>query len=423
MRSPPCYEVKLMRTRSAIFRLAAATFLTAARLATLALLTMGVALTTVLTSSAATAPVTAAAAAPTSAGDAKSPASRAAPLSDCDRLASHPEDPQRVGPGVERGDIDLPVAIAACERAAAADPATPRYSYQLARLLFYANQNERAVAEMRRAADTGYPQAQFVFGTFITRGRPGAPTDPCLAESYWKRSAAGGRQAARVQYLRYTLKGRFDACAGRAGDDEMLAMLEAATGEAKDFYEGLIVEDLGEALVARLAAPTPAPATPAGLVPLPAQPDARARDAWAKCLASRGAAATVPPRLRRFGETREASARLQALILSGEKTVTATSPWLYDADASQRPFEGGWSLLLDADGAPAAVLRTTSIRTLPFSAVTAEDSQYEGKPVRPIEAWRDVHRRYFDRMLAPLGRAWSVDMPVTLERFEVACRG
>jgi uncharacterized protein YhfF len=42
--------------------------------------------------------------------------------------------------------------------------------------------------------------------------------------------------------------------------------------------------------------------------------------------------------------------------------------------------------------------------------------------VRPIEAWREVHRRYFDRVLAPLGRAWALDMPVTLERFEVACR-
>jgi histidinol-phosphate aminotransferase len=110
------------------------------------------------------------------------------------------------------------------------------------------------------------------------------------------------------------------------------------------------------------------------------------------------------------------------LILGGEKTVTATSPWLFEADATQRPLEGGWSLLLDADGRPAAVLRTTQVKTLPFGAVTAADSQYEGPPVRPIEAWRDVHRRYFDRVLAPFGRQWAADMPVTLERFEVACR-
>ena len=102
-------------------------------------------------------------------------------------------------------------------------------------------------------------------------------------------------------------------------------------------------------------------------------------------------------RLRRFGETRQAIERLQSLILSGEKTMTATSPWIYDADAMQRPFEGGWSLLLDADARPLAVVRTTAVKLLAFSAVSGSDSQYEGKPVRPITVWREVHQRYFER--------------------------
>ena len=170
---------------------------------------------------------------------------------DCDRLAAHPEDPFRIAPGVERESIDLPVAIATCERVVAANPANARSRYQLARILFYANQNERAVAEMRRAADGGYAQAQFVFGTFITRNRPGAPTDPCLAESYWRKSAAGGRQAARVQYLRFTLQGKFAACRDVAGEEEQLGMLEAAASAARDFYETLLVEDIGAAFAAR----------------------------------------------------------------------------------------------------------------------------------------------------------------------------
>lgn len=250
-------------------------------------------------------------------------------------------------------------------------------------------------------------------------GRPGAPTDPCLAESYWRRSAARGRQAARVQYLRYTLQGKFQRCAGVTSDDQLL-------------------EDFGTALTQKLPAPatggTPAPAAilsgaaPAAAVPapspapLPRTVDASARAAWSRCAASRGVAADQPLRLRRFGETREAIERLQSLILAGEKTMTATSRWIYDADAMQRPVEGGWSMLLDADGRPAAVLRTTAVKLLPFSAVTGSDSQYEGKPVRPITVWREVHQRYFERMLKPLGRAWSPDMPVALERFEVACR-
>ncbi|NJO13026.1 MAG: hypothetical protein HC872_05685 [Gammaproteobacteria bacterium] len=62
--------------------------------------------------------------------------------------------------------------------------------YQLARVLFYANQNERAVGEMRAAADSGYRQAQFVFGLFVSNAREHAPKDPCLVEQYWLKARA-----------------------------------------------------------------------------------------------------------------------------------------------------------------------------------------------------------------------------------------
>ena len=111
---------------------------------------------------------------------------------------------------------------------------------------------------MRRAADAGYPQAQFVFGTFVARQRPGAPTDVCIAEEYWRRSAAGGRQAARVQYLRYTVKSRFDACPGRLSEPELRTMLDTAARSATDyFYERILIEDLAEALAARTRSAAP----------------------------------------------------------------------------------------------------------------------------------------------------------------------
>lgn len=172
-------------------------------------------------------------------------------VTDCDRLAAHPEDQQRVAPGVEREQIDLPIATAACERALVATPGSARARYQYARLLFYAGRNDRAVAEMQRAADDGYPQAQFVFGTFVTRHRPGAPTDICVAERYWRQSASGGRQAARIQYLRYATKGRFDGCAGTLDVAKRRELLAVATAAAHDFYERLVIEDLTDALAAR----------------------------------------------------------------------------------------------------------------------------------------------------------------------------
>lgn len=178
-------------------------------------------------------------------------------VTECDRLASHPEDPNRISTGVERADIDLKTATPVCEKAVADDPSNGRLRYQYARLLFYGNQTAAAMEQMRRSADAGHPQAQFVFGTFITRNRPDAPKDICLAEAYWKKSAAGGRQAARVQYVRYTLKGAFDACPGKAADDELVDILSTAQEQSKNFYEGLVLEDLGEALAKRLMGPSP----------------------------------------------------------------------------------------------------------------------------------------------------------------------
>ena len=167
----------------------------------------------------------------------------------CDRLASHPDDPGRVAPGVATAQMDKPTALEACRAAVELEPRNARSRYQLARVLFYGGQNAPAIEQMRIAADAGYPQAQFVFGTFVARGREGAPQDICLAERYW-RSAASGRQAARVQYVRHALTGRFAGCADVATHGELEAMLSRAAAEARDFYERLLIDDLTEALAA-----------------------------------------------------------------------------------------------------------------------------------------------------------------------------
>lgn len=171
-----------------------------------------------------------------------------AAVTECDRLAAYPDDPGRVGPGARTEEIDLPKARAACEADVAAQPDNPRLRYQLARILFYQGETRRAVDEMRRAADFGYAQAQFVYGTFISKRRPDAPTDICLTERYWLASAKGGRQAARVSYVRHFLKGKFEGCRIHASREEMQQLIDTAAANATDFYERLLIEDLSERL-------------------------------------------------------------------------------------------------------------------------------------------------------------------------------
>lgn len=112
---------------------------------------------------------------------------------------------------------------------------------------------------------------------------------------------------------------------------------------------------------------------------------------------------------------------LLGFMLAGEKKITSTSPWLYDDDLQAAPVAGDYWVVMDGAGRPSAVLRTTVVKTLPMDEVTEQDSQYEGPTVRSIEAWRKVHWNFFTRVLAPLGKTPTADMPVTLERFEVVC--
>lgn len=167
-------------------------------------------------------------------------------VTDCDRRAANPEDPDRLLPGLTRSQMDLPAAIAACEADLNRQPAQQRLRYQLARSLFYSGQNERAIAEMRKSADGGYRQAQFVYGAMISNGRDKAPTDICITERYWLQSARAGRQAARISYVRHVLKGRFAKCEIQASPQEMRELLSSASAEARDYYERLLVEDLVE---------------------------------------------------------------------------------------------------------------------------------------------------------------------------------
>ncbi|MGE0581514.1 MAG: hypothetical protein AB7P31_05210 [Steroidobacteraceae bacterium] len=172
------------------------------------------------------------------------PAAAASPITDCDRLAAHPEDPDAVAPGVPGSRVDIPSAVAACTSAVEREPANARLRYQLARVLAYSGDSRHATDEMKRAADGGHRQAQFVYGLLVDRGRPDAPTDICVAESYWLEAARAGRQAARVIYVQRLFRGRFDGCRVQATGAEIGQLLDAAAADARDFNERLLVEAL-----------------------------------------------------------------------------------------------------------------------------------------------------------------------------------
>ena len=168
-------------------------------------------------------------------------------VTECDRLASHPDDPHHVAPGRERKDIDLPAAIAACEAAVSKDPKNPRLNYQLARVYGYSGMGEKSIPYRAAAVDADYPQSLFVVGYLHLLGLNKQPQDTCRAAELIHRSAQQGRLAGQVGFVRWSLNGTFDGCDVRRDPAEMAGFLEAASRQTGgDFYRNQLIELLQE---------------------------------------------------------------------------------------------------------------------------------------------------------------------------------
>ena len=113
---------------------------------------------------------------------------------------------------------------------------------------------------------------------------------------------------------------------------------------------------------------------------------------------------------------------LARLTFDGIKTATASAYALYAAEDSPLPTVGTHSVLLDTAGNALCVLRNTAVTVVPFCEVTERHAYKEGEGDRSLGYWRDVHRKFFTSELKEIGAAFSEDMLVVCEEFEVVFR-
>ena len=117
-----------------------------------------------------------------------------------------------------------------------------------------------------------------------------------------------------------------------------------------------------------------------------------------------------------FDNYEHSAIALLALVLSGKKRATASS--LYAFAPGETPKPGNLSIVTDWDGNPRCVIETKAVQVIPFREMTFTICSREGED-ECLEPWQAGHRRFFTQDSEEMGYAFTEDMPVIFEDFEV----
>ncbi|MBM3515449.1 MAG: hypothetical protein FJX59_17310 [Alphaproteobacteria bacterium] len=148
-------------------------------------------------------------------------------VTECDRLAAHPSDSQKLSPGIPQEQVDIPRARAACLRAVGERPDNGRLLYQLGRTFFYDRQLEAGINYFEKSAATGYPQGQFVLGLILTQGN-GTEPDECRAGELWLAAARQRHLYSKVYFTQNWLDRLFADCRLETTEQEIDGFVSSA---------------------------------------------------------------------------------------------------------------------------------------------------------------------------------------------------
>jgi hypothetical protein len=125
-------------------------------------------------------------------------------VDECDVLAAHPEDPERMAEGVADDQIVPRLAILACEDAAARSAGEPRFAFQLGRALLAKGEKERALTQFEKAAADDYAAAFAYLGDAYQFGL-GTKVDPEKARTQYEEAVKRGfaKASGQVEMLTF----------------------------------------------------------------------------------------------------------------------------------------------------------------------------------------------------------------------------
>lgn len=83
------------------------------------------------------------------------------------------------------------------------------------------------------------------------------------------------------------------------------------------------------------------------------------------------------------------------------------------------PKIGDFYVVTDWNGNAKCVIRTTSVKLLPYFSIREEHARLEGEGDKSLDQWKNTHWDYFSRELGQFGAAPKDSMIVVFEQFEM----
>ena len=111
--------------------------------------------------------------------------------------------------------------------------------------------------------------------------------------------------------------------------------------------------------------------------------------------------------------------KLIGLVKEGKKTGTSSTLELYEEGEEKLPEEGDISIITYGNGLPGCIIKTVEKRVKKFKEISEEEARLEGEGDLSLEYWRNAHEWFFKLEYEEMGKEFSEDIPVILERFEV----
>ncbi|KYC94045.1 hypothetical protein B4102_3704 [Heyndrickxia sporothermodurans] len=107
------------------------------------------------------------------------------------------------------------------------------------------------------------------------------------------------------------------------------------------------------------------------------------------------------------------------LVIDGIKTATCSGHIFYTLENIPLPTANDYSIILNGEDKPVAIIKTLEVTLTPMNEVTGEFAIAEGEGDRTYRYWWDAHEKFFRTELNAIGREFTENILLVCERFKL----